>query len=187
MIRSLVSAVAMALLLGGAPSASVGVSAPADVCVREDHGLFIVETTWSVPQAPPAVLAVLTDYERIPEFMPGVTRSTVLERTAGRAVVEQDAVSRFMFFTKQIHLDLEITERPDALLFRDRSHRSFSRYEGSWRILSARGGSDIRYALEARPTFDVPASVLSHLLKRDSSRMITALSAEIASRAIPRR
>jgi hypothetical protein len=114
--------------------------------------------------------------------MPGVESSVVLERAPGRAVVEQQAVSRLLMFQKRVQLQLEVVEGPDSLHFRDRSGRSFARYEGEWRIASTDRGTLITYSLTAQPAFDVPEFVLKKLLKRDSARMIMGLRREIAAR-----
>ena len=60
-----------------------------------------------VDQPPSVVLAVLTDYEHIPRFMPDVRTSIVRSEAIGRAVVEQEAVSGVMMFSKRVHLVLE--------------------------------------------------------------------------------
>jgi hypothetical protein len=148
--------------------------------VREERGVYTVHARFEVPQPPATVVAVLTDYERIPVFMPNVTRSVVLERLPGRAVVEQEAVSRLMMFSRRVHLVLEITESADALRFRDRSAASFAMYEGAWRLCDENGRTEIVYELTAKPAFDVPEFVLKRLLRRDSTAMIEALTREIA-------
>jgi carbon monoxide dehydrogenase subunit G len=154
------------------------------VTVREDGGVYSVTARFHVTQAPAVALAVLTDYERIPRFMPGVETSIVLERAIGRSVVEQQAVSRVMMFSRRVHLVLEITEGPDTLRFRDRSGRSFARYEGMWRLCQENGGTQILYELAAQPSFDVPEFLLKRLLRRDSGQMIEGLRREIAARSM---
>ena len=153
------------------------------VAVREQHGVYSVTAQFQVPQTQALALAVLTDYERIPQFMPGVETSIVLERAAGQALVEQEAVSHLMLFSKRIYLVLEVTEDADSLRFRDRSGRSFARYEGAWRLCEANGGTDIRYELTAQPSFEVPAFLLKRLLRRDAGEMIEGLRTEIAARS----
>jgi carbon monoxide dehydrogenase subunit G len=157
-------------------------AAQPSVTVREERGVYFVTARFQVPQAPALALAVLTDYEQIPRFMPGVETSVVLERTTGRAVVEQEAVSRLMMFSKRVHLVLEITEGRDTLRFRDRSGRSFTRYEGAWRLCEENGRTQILYELAAEPSFDVPEFLLKRLLRRDSGQMIEGLRREIAAR-----
>lgn len=156
---------------------------PSTVTVREAHDVYSVTARFLVPQPPAVALAVLTDYERIPQFMPGVETSVVIERRPGRAVIEQEAVSRLMMFKKRVYLVLEVVEGPDTVQFRDRSGRSFARYEGKWRLCEGDGGTWISYELTAQPAFDVPEFVLKRLLKRDSIQMIDGLRREIAGRA----
>ena len=157
--------------------------APSRVDVQEDHGVYTVSASFAVPEPADVAWAVLTSYEQIPRFMPGVRTSVVRERSAGRVVVEQEAVSSVMMFSKRVHLVLDIQEQPDALTFRDLCGRSFVRYEGSWRLVQRDGQTEISYTLTAQPAFDVPGFMLGRLLKRDAGRMIDSLRREVATRA----
>ena len=106
----------------------------------------------------------------------------MLERRDGRALVQQEALSRLMMFSKRIYLVLDITEGPAQLVFRDWSGRSFRRYEGAWTIAAEHGGTHVTYELVAEPSFDVPEFILKRLLSRDSGAMITGLQEEMAAR-----
>ena len=171
--------VAVALLTGVA----VVKAAPAPaVTVREDGGTYLVTARFDVAAAPPDALRVLSDYERIPEFAPGVTRSVVKDRQGSRVVVEQEARSRVLLFNKRIHLVLDIEERDATIEFRDICGRSFTSYTGSWEVVPSGDGSTVTYSLSARPAFDVPQFMLVRLLKKDSTEMIANLQ-----RAIERR
>ena len=161
---------------------SMGESGEPEVSVRERDGIYFVLARFSVPQPPAAALAVLTDYEQIPRFMPGVTISIVRERSAERVLVEQEAVSRMMMFSKRVHLLLEVNEETDTLRFRDSCGRSFTVYEGAWRLSAVDGGTAISYELRAKPKFEVPGFLLKRLLTRDAKTMIERLRAEIAAR-----
>jgi Polyketide cyclase / dehydrase and lipid transport len=68
----------------------------------------------------------------------------------------------------------------NAIRFRDCSGRSFSRYEGAWRLERQDGRTVVRYDLTAQPSFDVPAFLLTRLLRRDAKQMIERLRLEIA-------
>jgi ribosome-associated toxin RatA of RatAB toxin-antitoxin module len=177
----LTAAVALCAL---SPAASLAAAEEPDpeVAVREEKGVFTVSAEFEVPQTPACALAVLTDYERIPSFMPGVTTSVIRERSAGRTIVEQEALARMMFFSKRIHLLLEVREDEDTLTFKDSARRSFTRYEGTWRLSRRDGQTVIRYELRAQPNFEVPGFLLRRLLKRDARQMIDALRVELAAR-----
>ena len=181
--RFLLIAGAAAIASLSAPVVLTAGDAPdADVNVREDHGVYTVRAAFEVPQPAEIAFAVLTDYEAIPRFMPNISSSVVLERENGRVVVEQQAVSRLMMFSKRLHLVLDIEEGAGTLTFSDRCRRSFARYEGEWRLSERNGRTLIIYELLAQPTFDVPEFVLRRVLKRDSRELIARVKREIAAR-----
>jgi hypothetical protein len=178
----------MALILwiavgsAGGHAADESATKPA-VTVREAQGVYSVAARFFVPQPAPLAMTVLTDYDRIAHFMPGVETSVVIDRGVHRATVRQEAVSHFMMFTKRVYLTLEIVEGTDTVQFRDRSGTSFALYAGTWSLCEEGGGTLITYELTARPSFDVPDFVLKRLLKRDSLQMIDALRREMDARA----
>lgn len=181
-LRRFLLAVAVAVCVSSPATVAAGSEQEPQIAVREEKGVFIVSAQFEVPQTPAIVLSVLTDYERIPRFMPGVTTSVIRERSAGRALVEQEAVARMMFFSKKLHLLLDVHETEHALVFKDCAGRSFTRYEGAWRVSRLGGHTIVRYELSAKPNFDVPGFLLRRLLRRDARQMIDALRVEFAAR-----
>lgn len=183
--RSLVRAALVAALCVFIAPAAAGQPAATDslVSVTEDQGLYSVSARFMVIHPAAVVFAVLTDYEAIPRFMPGVRFSVVLERREGGALVEQEAVARLLMFSKRIHLVLDVREDPGAIRFEDRCTRSFTHYKGSWTMTERDGETAIGYELAARPAFDMPEFLLKKLLKRDAVQMIEHLRAEIGARS----
>ena len=153
--------------------------------VREARGVYTVSARFVADQPAAVVLNVLTDYAEIPRFLPDVRTSIVQERGAGWAVVEQEAASGLMMFSKRVHLVLDIQEHADAVLFRDRCGRSFARYEGAWRLSQQGAQTVIDYELTAQPRFEVPGWMLKRVVRRDSAEMIGRLQREIATRGAP--
>ena len=184
-VRVLVAVVAgaCAALPGARLAATADPAVAPQVTVNETGGLYSVTARFEVPQTASVALAVLSDYEQIPRFMPDVRKSVVLERGQKRLLVEQEAVSQFMLFSKTVHLLLEVTEEGDAIRFTDKSGKSFESYQGSWTAVQKSGGTTITYELRAKPGFDVPEFILKRLLKRDSGLMINRLRGEFAARA----
>jgi ribosome-associated toxin RatA of RatAB toxin-antitoxin module len=171
----------LSLIASAAPRAEAMEQTDAtDVTVREQDGIYHVAATFTVEQSAPVVFAVLTGYEQIPRYMPDVRSSRVIERSDGRAVVEQEAVARVMMFSKRVHLVLDISEGTETIRFRDRCGKSFDHYQGAWTLAAA--GPDrvkVRYELAAKPSFDVPEFLLKRLLKRDAQEMIRRLQNEM--------
>src|SRR5262245_59676369 len=83
------------------------------VSVQDQDGAYVVWAQFTVAERADVVRAVLTDYEQIPRFMPGVRMSRVVERSPGYARIEQEAISRFMMFSRRIQLLLDVFETLD--------------------------------------------------------------------------
>jgi ribosome-associated toxin RatA of RatAB toxin-antitoxin module len=175
------------MVLTGLPWSAAAAGAdedPQEVTVREEQGVFTIAARFTVPASPAIAMAVLTDYDNIPRFLPNVRTSRELERTGSRALVEQAAVVRFMFFSTRIHLLLGIDEAAASLRFVDRCGKSFSRYEGAWTLTSSdENGVVISYELTAKPTFDAPAFLIRRLMQRDASEQIRRLREEMVARS----
>lgn len=182
--RGAVTALALgAALLGSAAAPAAGDGAAPELQVRPtDDGGYEVAARFRVDAPAPVVHDVLTDYEQIPRFLPGVERSRVLEREAGRARVAQEAVSKYLLFSKRVHLLLDITEEPAVIRFTDSARRSFKRYAGAWTLTPDGTATAVGYALAAEPAFSVPGFVLRRLVDRDARAMIDGLRAEVAAR-----
>jgi hypothetical protein len=156
---------------------------PPVVTVHETAGAYSVEARFEVAAPVAVVRDVLTDYAGIPRFMPDIRTSIVRHREGSVVTVEQEAHSKFLMFSKTIHLLLQVQEGPQVLTFRDVCGASFKRYEGSWTLVGSEGGTTVAYSLTADPAFKVPASVLRRLLERNARQTIDHLRAEAGLRA----
>ena len=84
---------------------------------------------------------------------------------------------------KACALVLRVNECDGTIRFRDECGKSFARYEGLCKVTVQNGRTAIEYQLDAKPKFDVPALVLTRLMKRDAVQMIERLQAETTRRA----
>jgi hypothetical protein len=162
---------------------AVSVPGAPPISVEEAGGAYTVAARFTVAEPEDVVREVLTDYAGLPRFMPDLKLSEVVERKAGYARIQQEAVAKYMFFTKRVHLVLDVDEGVEVIRFRNRCPQSFSQYEGAWTIRREGAHTEIRYELTAQPAFSVPGFVLRKLLNRDAGVMIERLRAEITTRA----
>jgi hypothetical protein len=58
-----------------------------------------------------------------------------------------------LFFSKRVHLLLEIHQEGGTIRFRDLAAESFTRCEGKWRVSTERGKALVGYELSAAPAF----------------------------------
>jgi ribosome-associated toxin RatA of RatAB toxin-antitoxin module len=176
------------ILLAAAAAAAWTITAGAAqapvVSVRNaGNGVYAIMARFVVSESAAVARAVLTDYPNIPRFMPSVRTSRVLEQSTGGVRLEQEAVSKFMLFSRTVHLLLDVEETDSTIRFRDACHKSFEVYHGSWTITPQEAGTELTYELTAKPAFSVPGAILKRLLERDSREMIEGLRAEITTRA----
>lgn len=153
------------------------------VSIAREQDAWAVSARFSVPYPASLVLEVLTDYEAIPRFMPDIERSVVLHQAGARTVVEQEAVSSVMMFSKRVHLRLAVERSGQGLRFQDELGTSFHRYVGRWDLSEANGHTVVDYGLSADPAFSVPGFLIRRLLSRDATEMIERLRGEMSRRA----
>jgi ribosome-associated toxin RatA of RatAB toxin-antitoxin module len=76
-------------------------------------GAFVEVKARATIDAPLSVIwTTLTDYERLPEFVPGLRKSRVTSRSGSTVVVEQSGEARFLMFSFPIDVVLESVEKP---------------------------------------------------------------------------
>ena len=131
---------------------------------------------------------VLTDYEGLPGFIPGILRSSVRLHEGNRLQVEQSGEARFLIFSFPIEVRLEVTEsRPDWISSRavgGNLRRMNGRYELQPDDL--RGTVALRYHGEIEPDFPLPPVVGLVALRFMVEEQFTAMVAEIERRAASR-
>lgn len=136
--------------------------------------------------AAPATAAweAIADYEAIPRVAPSVKVSRVLSRHEGKVVVEQEAVASFLFFSKRIHLLLEIVESPPGeIKFRDTAKREFTSYEGFWKIEETGGGLRVSYGIDVTRGFSAPDFLAKKFFRKQAESLMDSMRREILRRA----
>ena len=101
--------------------------------IRRDDALEVVcRATIDAPLD--IIWQTLTDYDHLPEFIPGMRSSRVIERRGAEGVVEQLGEARFMFLSHPIEVTLVSTERPPHTLEVSMLKGNLKRLDGAYRI-----------------------------------------------------
>ncbi len=151
--------------------------------ITEDQDICRVEGQFFVAAPLSTVWEVLTDYNRIGEFVPFMKRSNVKETLEKRLLVEQEALARFFFFVRRMYVLLAMQEVPlKRILFRDVSQKDFELYEGSWLIEPSPQGIWVRYKVRAKPNFSVPGFVAREMFRKTARGLLKAVQIEILRR-----
>lgn len=136
-------------------------------------------------RAPAAVVwEVLTDYDRIDEFVSSMRESRVAGRGEHHVLVEQVAVGRLFLFSRRFRATLFVEEAPpDLIRFEDVLGKDFESYRGEWRIEERAGAVGIHYRVAARPSFSVPNAIAKGLFRRTVGDLLAEVKSEIERRA----
>jgi ribosome-associated toxin RatA of RatAB toxin-antitoxin module len=136
------------------------------------------------------VWQVLTDYERLPGFIPGLAKSLIRERQGNRLVVEQTGEARFLMFSFPIEVRYEVVESPPSAISSRAIGGNLRRMNGSYALqpvpAAVEGGQGaviLRYDGEMEPSFDVPPFIGLVAVRSMVEQQFTAMVAEIERRA----
>jgi len=110
--------------------------------------------------------------------------SRVLSREGGKVMVEQEAVASLLFFSKRIHLLLEIVESPpQEIRFRDIAGREFTSYEGFWTIEETAEGLRVSYGIDVERGFSAPGFLAKRFFRNQAESLMHVMREEILRRA----
>lgn len=153
---------------------------------RANPSLFEVNARGFVPVAPPQAWQVLTDYEHLATFVPGMVYSKVLSRGEHEATIEQESKGNFLFVSHTVHMVLQVTELPFSDIDVKLISGDMKYYRAHWTLIptkqDGRSGTLIAYAGEMEPAFFIPPLVGQHLIASAVQQTMDAVVAEIEKR-----
>ena len=153
------------------------------ILTEQTHKAYTVEGVFQVKASSTSVWNVLTDYDHIARFVPSMRQSRVVEtRPDGSSLVNQEAVGSVLFFSKAVHVRLDVRRDDEALRFEDLLHKDFRRYAGSWTARTVGEQVEVTYRLEAEPDFMAPSTLMRRGLKRGAKDLLNQVRAEIVRR-----
>lgn len=148
---------------------------------------FAVRTTATLSAPVSLVWEVLTDYEKLPQFIPGISRSSVRLRQGTRVLLEQEGEARFLIFSFPIQVQLDVQEYPQSSIVSHAVGGNLRRLQGRYELHLDGGRVGLRYAGEIEPDFGLPEVIGSYVLRNMVEEQFTAMVVEIERRAgLPR-
>lgn len=144
---------------------------------------LLVSGAISVPVSPAVAWAVLTDYERIPEFVPGMRVSRVIETSGNTKVVEQQGEMQANNMRMLYLGNLRIVEEPSSRLSLQFVSGNFRGMQGQWAIEGKASPVNLAYQLDFDAGTPYPSPVMSGLMQQQVLHWVASLSAEMERRA----
>lgn len=175
----LLASLAMPMPLAAAQGAS-GLDVQA-----ERKGDLIEVLAQAIVHAPPAIVwATLTDYERLPEFIPGIDTSRVLERDGHRITVAQTGQARFLFLSLPIVVTLESTEYPPHVVEVRRIAGTLRHLQGRYEVTPLSGDRVLlRWRGSLSHELDLPPLISTTLIRLSIEDQFAGMVREIERRA----
>ncbi len=176
--------IALMLLLAGALPAWSAVPALALTVERvtgADGGkVYQIASSGTVAAPPAAVWRILTDYNRMAEYVPDLRSARVVSRNGDKVIVEQQGNVRLLFIDRPIHLVVQVHELAPDQIDVSLVEGDMKVYRASWALRpAAGGGTTINYAATIAPTFYVPGLVGPAIVRRDIAAMMAAVLARL--------
>jgi ribosome-associated toxin RatA of RatAB toxin-antitoxin module len=156
---------------------------------KRENGMFAfdVNAAGFARATPQEVWRVLTDYDALPRFVPGLTQSTVLSRKDGEILVEQQSTAGFLFITQTTRLVVRIVEHPLSAIDVSLVEGDMQRYDAHWTLAPAvegrENGTRITYSGTMAPAFFAPPFLVRPIVEANVKKTVDAVIAEIERRA----
>lgn len=181
-VPKIASVIAMLPLAFGA-----GTAASADTDVDRRGSTIHVRATIEADASIDLCYAVLTDFDRLADFIPGMVSSRIVSAPGEPLRLRQVGRSQFAFseYTFDVTLAVEL-DAPREITFRSVAG-NLQRMQGRWLVAGDSAHCTIDYLAEIEPGFWVPPLIGPLLMRNQVSRQIEGLESEIARRSAEQR
>lgn len=147
-----------------------------------DGAAIDVSITLVVPIDAGVVVAVVTDYEHMPRFVPDILATRVRHAEPGNQHVEIDGVARLAFLVFPIHTAVHVVNRADGTIEIDSLGGDLT-VHGTVRVQQQAADTRIDYRARIEPTFWLPPLIRDLLIAGMIRRQFEAMVAEMRRRA----
>jgi ribosome-associated toxin RatA of RatAB toxin-antitoxin module len=130
------------------------------------------------------VWQTLTDYDHLDSFIPGMTRSRVVDRRGVAAIVEQVGEARFLLFSYPIDVTVSSEEYPPYAIRIHSLKGNLRRLEGGYQIAPRAGGEiELSWKGLIEPDSFLPALITKPVLRAVVEAQFSGMVSEIRRRS----
>lgn len=153
---------------------------------KHGQSFFEVQAAGIARAAPQQAWNVLTDYERLDEFVPDLVASRILSRDTNEAIIEQESRTAILLLVHTVRMVVRIEEQPCSVLNVERMSGDMRHYRARWEIEPAseagNAGTHIALIGAMEPDFPLPPVVGDAIIQVNVKNMVEAVIREIERR-----
>ncbi len=150
--------------------------------MARSHGVFQITAAFTAAAEIATAWAVLTDYDRLAEFVPDLETSRVVSAAGEPLRVAQRGRAGFAFLHFDIDVVLAVDAAPMERLRFQEAGGTVRQMRGEWRLVPSAAGVTVHYTAQIDPGFWVPPLIGTALVRRDVRKQLAALAAEMHKR-----
>jgi ribosome-associated toxin RatA of RatAB toxin-antitoxin module len=159
------------------------VQANANRVIRNGEALFEVTAIGFVRATPEQAWRVLTDYDRLPDFVPDLVSARLLSRSGNVARIEQKNNAGIMFVSHTVRMVLQVEEAPCSTIDVRLIEGDMKRYDIHWDLepesVDGMPGTRITFSGVMEPKFLVPPLFGRAVVQTSLKNTLEAVVAEI--------
>jgi ribosome-associated toxin RatA of RatAB toxin-antitoxin module len=153
---------------------------------RDGQSFYEVSAAGFVRVTPQQAWRVLTDYERLPDFVPDLVASKVLSRNANETILEQSSEAGFLFVSQRIRMTMRIREQPFSTIDVFLVSGDMKHYAAHWELAATThdgvDGTRVTFNGMMEPDFFVPPLFGRSIVQANVRKMVQAVITEIERR-----
>jgi carbon monoxide dehydrogenase subunit G len=153
-----------------------------DVRVERNGGGFTVDLTLYAPVAPALAWEVLTDFDRMSEFVPNLISSRVTERNENLLTVQQKGVAHYGIISVDFESIQETRLSPRSEINAHGVGGNFLRMDSVMLLQAEGAGTRLNYHADVLPDFWFPPFIGPTLARRDIAEQFTGMLREMSRR-----
>jgi len=128
------------------------------------------------------VWEVLSDYDHLAEFIPGLSSSRVLQRSPDRILVEQKGEIGFLIFRQPVDVTFAVLEQPPRRIVSRGVSGDLKEMESRYELQASEDGVRLSYSGRFIPAFAVPPLIGMPIVRSLLERRFRAMVEEIQRR-----
>ncbi|HET7202643.1 MAG TPA: SRPBCC family protein [Steroidobacteraceae bacterium] len=126
--------------------------------------------------------AVLVDFDRLEDFIPGLVSSDVLSAPGEPIVLRQVGDAKAAFFRVALDVTLAVKVHPPERIEFERLDGNLRRMQGDWTVAGDEHHCDIVYRADIEPAFWVPPLIGPRLMRNQVETQLEGLLQELHRR-----